>query len=376
MSRFSEMIDGSFDELMRLEDMLCRIPAPSWKEQKRAAFVRDYLSAYGETHIDDADNVVFTAFDDGSEGAVLICAHTDTVFPDEEPFVPVSDGDRFCCPGAGDDTMNLAAMMILIKYLAVSGARPLCPVIFAANTGEEGLGNLRGSRELVKTYGGRLKYFISLDGDYLNICNGAVGSHRYRVTAVTAGGHSFGNFGNRNAIEVLASLICDLYGVKVPEKAKTTYNVGVIEGGTSVNTIAQSASMLYEYRSEDAECLRYMKERFEDAVAKANAAVDANVTAEIVGVRPCSENVDSALLAELTAIADEAIHGVLPGIQCPVCASSTDCNIPLAAGIPAIATGLYLGSGAHTREEFILPASLHDGMKIGVRLLGNFFFCD
>ena len=113
---FRDAVSGCYEEVMELEDMLCRIPSPSWKEQKRAAFIREWLSGYDETTVDEADNVIFCRFDDGSDGAVLVCAHTDTVFPDLEPFEPVTEGGKYFCPGAGDDTLNLAIMMVLVNY--------------------------------------------------------------------------------------------------------------------------------------------------------------------------------------------------------------------------------------------------------------------
>ena len=142
-----------------------------------------------------------------------------------------------------------------------------------ANSCEEGLGNLKGSKQIMKDFEGRIKEFYTFDGKYPGLVDRCVGSHRYEVICETEGGHSYGAFGNNNAIAELAKLITKLYEVKVPvkENTKTTYNVGSIEGGTSVNTIAQQAKMLYEYRSDDAECVELMKNTFEKLVAEANA---------------------------------------------------------------------------------------------------------
>ena len=373
---FRERIGNRLEEVMELEDRLCRIPAPSGKELQRAEFVKEWLSPYGKVEIDEAYNAVFTGFDDGGEGAYLFCAHMDTVFPDTEPFEPVRKGEKYCCPGAGDDTLNLACMMVLIRHLKESGARPRFPILFAANSCEEGLGNLKGARKLLETYGSRLAGFVSFDAYYDAVCTGAVGSHRYRVTVRTAGGHSYGNFGNPNAIERLSSLIRDLYAVKVPEGPRTTYNVGEIRGGTSVNTIAQDASMLFEYRSGDAGNLAYMKKRFEEAVRRLRDAGGAEVEVELVGERPCSQGVDSARHETLIRWAEEALKTVPGQKEIPRISSSTDCNVPLSMGIPAVCFGLFAGAGAHTREEYVLPDTILLGMRAGAAFLDHFFETD
>ena len=371
---FLSQIENCFDELFDLELQLCRIPSPTRKEQKKAEFVRDWLLPYGPVRIDEANNCIFSGFDDGGDDALIISAHTDTVFPDLEPFEPVIDGDILRCPGCGDDTANLAAMMILIKYLALSGLKPQRPVIFAAVSCEEGLGNLDGAKKLIETFGDRTGAYISLDGDYDSIVDSAVGSYRYRITVKAPGGHSYSRFGNTNAIAVISELITELYKVQVPEKARTTYNVGTIEGGTSVNTIAQSVCALYEYRSEDRECLTYMSGQFEAAVNTVRGRYDdAQITAEILGVRPCTGDVDPAALKELADTVETAIRAVVPGDPLPHYASSTDCNIPLSVGIPAACFGLVQSSGAHTREEYLQISSMKTGIRISAELLRNYF---
>lgn len=373
MSAFYEDIENSFDEVLQVEDALLRIPAPSWKEQKRAEWVLDYLKPYGDAYIDDADNVIFTRFDDGSDGAMLFCAHTDTVFPDLTPFKPRTEDGKLRCPAAGDDTMNLAEMLVLIKYLCIHDMKPQVPVIFAANSGEEGLGNLRGSKELVKHFGSRLKGFVSFDGSYDGLCTDAVGSYRYRITVKTPGGHSFGAFGSRNAIATLSELITELYKVEVPKEAKTTYNVGVIEGGTSVNTIAQEASMLYEYRSEAGSCLQYMQSCFEEKIAAVRALPDAEIAVNTVGVRPCRGDVPEDGQQALIDTVEKVFREFFPDKDFPCSAGSTDCNVPLSEGIPAVCYGLCRAHDCHTREEYVELDSILPGMRIGARLMEQFF---
>ena len=165
----------------------------------------------------------------------------------------VKDGEYIKCPGITDDVTPLCILLVSALYFFRNGMDPKKGLLIVANSCEEGLGNLKGSKRIVDTYGDRLKELITVEAGQNRLITRAVGSHRYRVTVETEGGHSYGAFGNRNAIRYLASMIDTLYAVKVPEKpaTKTTYNVGLISGGTSVNTIAQKAEMLYEYRSDD-----------------------------------------------------------------------------------------------------------------------------
>ena len=371
--RITEYLLARKEEHLELLLTLCRIPAPSGKEEQRAEYIKNWLAPYGEAYIDEALNVVFTAFDNGEKDAILICAHTDTVFPDMVPFEPEIKDGYIHCPGVGDDTANVAALLMLVKALSELSAKPCRPVIIVANSCEEGLGNLRGTKALMERYGDRISEFISLDGGYRGIVNAAVGSHRYRVSVKTPGGHSYGAFGNRNAIAALSELICDLYKIEAPTKAKTTYNVGAIEGGTSVNTIAQDASMLYEYRSEDRDCLASMKAQFDSLVEKANAAADTEFSVEVLGIRPCSGPVDAEALKNLTDRSIAAIKAVLPDGDIHLGAASTDCNIPLSMGIPAVCFGLYEGSGAHTRQEKVKLESLEIGLRVGSALMAQYF---
>ena len=275
-------------EVIDLIRTLCAIPAPSHHEEKRAAFIRDWFAQHGmDASIDEAKNVLCPMGVGESGDIVVVMAHTDTVFPDTEPMPRHEADGRLYCPGVGDDTTNLAALMMMAAYLHEHGMQPDCGVLFVANSCEEGLGNLKGCKAIMKAYGPRVKAFLSLDGGTEHVCARAVGSSRYRITAKTCGGHSFADFGNRNASAVLAELTCALYAQPVPRHGDslTTYNVGVISGGTSVNTIAQHAEMLYEYRSDDAQCLDVMEKQLREVLA-AHEKEDAQVTVELLGLRP------------------------------------------------------------------------------------------
>lgn len=358
---------SSQQELRQLIRDLCAIPAPSHHEENRAAFCKAWLEQAGgqSVTIDEAKNVICPWGVTAEKPLVVVMAHTDTVFPDREPMPFREDEERFYCPGVCDDTAQLAVLMMTARYLMNH-----CPVpeqvgvLFVANSCEEGLGDLKGCRQIVRDYGSRIKELISVDSSIMqHICNEAVGSHRYQVTVKTEGGHSFGAFGNRNAIHYLASMIDSLYAVKVPQEggSKTTYNVGTISGGTSVNTIAQEAQMLYEYRSDNRICLEKMEKMF-FAVVEAYRAMGAEVLVKRVGDRPCTGDVDPAAEQALTQRAADAMLRQLGQTAKPH-SGSTDCNIPLSVGIPAIAIGGCNGVGVHTREEYVELSSLEPGCR-------------
>ena len=374
MEELKAYIQETLPELKELIIELCGIPAPSHHEEKRAEFCRDWLLRNGaspeQVRIDEALNVVCEVPGE-TEEVIVFMAHTDTVFPDREPMPYHEENGRMLCPGIGDDTANLAVLLMLARYVLTRGLHSRYTVVFAANSCEEGLGNLKGSFQLMKDYGSRTVEVVSFDGYYSGVANDAVGSTRYEVTVRTEGGHSFGNFGNRNAIHQLSRIINDLYGIEVPTRARTTYNVGVIHGGTSVNTIAQDASMLYEYRSEDLGCQEEMRRKFE-AIVEQHRADGLEVEVRVLGNRPCAGEIDrerqQALTEEVTALISR--HS---GEEPVVSASSTDCNVPLSMGINAICFGVCLGGGAHTREEWIDEASLPVGYAMAGEFLLNRF---
>lgn len=359
-------------EVVALIKTLCAIPAPSHHEEQRAAFVRDWFAKRGmDAQIDEAKNVRIPMGLDEHEDVVVIMAHMDIVFPDMMPMPLREEDGRIYCPGVGDNTTNLAAMMMIADL--VKRYSPRCGVLFVADACEEGLGNLKGCRKIMDAYGSRVRAFLALDGGYAHICAQAVGSARYRIAAKTCGGHSFSAFGNRNAIEVLAKIACSIYEQSVSDlpTAKTTYNIGSICGGTSVNTIAQDAQMLYEYRSSNAECLEMMERKMREIVQNCTPE-DARVEVELLGLRPCAKQVDPQAQQALNALCQTAIErytGKQPELRC----GSTDCNIPLSRGIPSVCFGVYEGNGVHTQEEWIDTASILAGMKAAIEVIGNWF---
>lgn len=362
----SGYIEEHAKEMRQLLITLAAIPAPSNKEEKRAAFVKEWLEKQGAAgvYIDEACNVIYPVGVKEDNPLVVYMAHMDVVFPDETPLPVVVEEGKIKAPGVGDDTANLCGLLFTAKYIAQKRLLPKDGVgmLIVANSGEEGLGNLRGSKQICKAFGSRIKEFVSFDGYYQGGCVDAVGSKRYRVEIKTEGGHSYGSFGNRNAIAYMASLIDSLYSMKVPTKGRTTYNVGTIQGGTSVNTIAQQAEMLYEFRSDSREDLEVMEGHFQAAVEYYRTK-GITVNVEVLGERPCSGDVDEAEKQRLLERSKEILKKYT-GLEPKFRPGSTDCNIPLSMGIPAVCYGVVDGAGAHTREEYVLEESLMPGYKI------------
>jgi len=367
-------MDAHSDEALQLLIELAQIPAPSNFEQQRAEFCKVWLQKQGArgVYIDDALNVVYPIGCTETGPLAVFMAHSDVVFPDTSPLPLTVEEDLIKCPGVGDDTANVVALLMCAKYIAENGFTPSkTGVLLVINSGEEGLGNLKGSRQIMDTFGSRVREFITFDGGSDSIVHRAVGSYRCSIAVDTEGGHSYGNFGNRNAIACLAAVINDLYAQQVPEQGKTTYNVGLISGGTSVNTIAQHAEMLYEYRSDDRTALEIMATQLQAVLQKyRDAGLD--ITVATLGERPCSGEVDGAALNALMQRAAQAAKRYY-GHEVTFGAGSTDCNIPLSRGIPAICAGCCQGSGAHAREETVQISSLLPGLKVCAELVLHHF---
>ena len=350
---------------------LGRIPAPTRDEGKRAEFVRDWLIRQGaeNVRIDSMKNVIWEAGTGDHEDVIIWAAHMDVVQPDTEAYPMSEEGRTLKAPGIGDDTANLVNLLMGAKYLIENRPSLDTGFVICANSCEEGLGNLDGSKELMRQYEGRVKAFYSFDC-YMGQCiDRAVGSHRYRITINVQGGHSWSNFGRLSAIKLMADLIEELYGIPLPEDApgdKTTFNVGVIQGGTTVNSIPQRAEILYEYRSTSEESLSYMKGEMERVIDGFRDRCDVEV--ELLGVRPGNGDLDQEKLRSFTETSEDVIgmyfhepvwHG----------AASTDSNVALSKGIVANTIGTVTGGLAHTRDEWVDLDSLMTGMKIVLHLM-------
>ena len=368
-------IEDSSQEALDLLMELGKIPAPSNHEEKRAEFCKVWLDKQGAegVYIDEALNVVYPVGNAEEGPLVVFMAHTDVVFPDTQELPMRLEDGKLYCPGIGDDTIHVVALLMAAKYIAKNKLIPKeGGMLLVANAGEEGLGNLKGCKAIMEKFGSRVTEFVTFDGPYGSIdsgkiCTTAVGSKRYKIEIDTEGGHSYSMFGNRNAIAYLASLIDTLYTIKVPARGKTTYNVGTISGGTSVNTIAQHAEMLYEFRSDNREDLAEMEAHLQAALAFYSTK-GIQITTTVVGERPCGIEIDKIRHEALIARAQDATEKYFGFV--PVCGSaSTDCNIPLSMGIPAIEVSCGRGKGAHTREEYIEIDSQVPGLKLAFEMI-------
>lgn len=339
---------------------LCEIPAPPFKEQARGVAFRSELVAlgYADARIDEVGNVVAEVQGASQGPTVLIAGHLDTVFPEGTDVKVRQDGTRLKGPGIGDDCRGLAVVLATARAVKQSGLRFAGRVLFVANVGEEGPGNLRGTRHLLDTgYKGQVNYFISVDGAGSDITSRAVGSNRYNVHFQSPGGHSYGAFGMPNPIHAMGRAIATISDIQVPRSPKATFNVGIVSGGTSVNSIAMEAVMDVDMRSESAEELAKLDVQVRKAISDAVAAEKARypgsskgltVRMDTIGIRPTGAQSDDAPIVRAALSAARAL-GLTPTIG----ASSTDSNYPISLGIPAITIdGGGDGGGAHSHDEW------------------------
>ena len=364
MQMYCELADKLWREL-------CVIPAPSHHEERRAKYIYDTLVSWGiDAEIDGMKNVI-VRFDGENSETVVFAAHIDVVFPDTDSLPFSEDKNNVYCPGCGDDTAEVAMLLTVVKYIADSGKKPENTVLIVFNTCEE-IGNFGGTTAIFEKYGKNIKEFYTFDGTYDEVVNESVGIHRYKVTVKTEGGHAYQNFGNKNAAEILARGIARLYDIKAPqENSKTTYNVGMISGGTSVNSICQTAEMLCEYRSAKRENILYIKEKFGEVIGYMKS-FGGEVTAELLSDIPCMKNVNKDKMREMTDFCKE-IQKKHTGLDVIEASGSTDCNIPHSLGIPAVCVGAYMGGGIHSRGEWAEKASIQKGLNIVKDIVMHYF---
>lgn len=348
---------------------LCAIPSPSHFEHKRAEYCKKWLEDAGAkgVYIDEALNVIFPYNCENSNQIDVFAAHTDTVFPEMESFPYIDDGEKIYCPGVSDDTASVVLLMLTAKFFLDYNIIPQNGILFVCNSGEEGLGNLKGTKQLFKDFSGRIARFITFDSSLDIVYDNCVGSHRYEIEVSTLGGHSFSAFGKENAIHKISQIIDKIYKIQIPqiEGSQTTYNVGTINGGTSINSIAQNAKMLCEYRSNNLECMEIMRKKFE-TIFRSVCSDETKINVKLVGDRPCG-NFDKNKMLDLKKIAIPVIEDVI-GKKVTFKTASTDCNVPLSLGVPALGIGLNYHSGVHTYEEWVDKESIILGFEVAIKL--------
>jgi acetylornithine deacetylase/succinyl-diaminopimelate desuccinylase-like protein len=341
------------------QESICEVPAPPFGEAKRAAEFRRRLVALGlrDARIDAEGNVIARRRGSGRGPTVILSGHLDTVFPETTDVTVTREGTLMKGPGIGDDCRGLAVLLAVARALEGAGVQTQGDILFVGTVGEEGAGNLRGVRHLfTKELKDSVDYFISVDGTGFGTTSRAVGSHRYRVTYEGPGGHSYGAFGMPNPAHALGRAIAGIAELRVPLDPKTTFSVGVLEGGTSVNSIPAAAAMDVDLRSESSVALDSLDAGFRAALQRALEAEHARwpesrvrlrVRIDTIGIRPAGAQPDTARIVRAAVDAARAL-----GVTSELGAGSTDANLPMSLGIPAITIdGGGEGRGSHSLAE-------------------------
>jgi tripeptide aminopeptidase len=380
-------IQSDHDRFVRELIALTEIPAPPFKEQARAKAFMEMLRQQGLSDIEmDAEGNVMgirrgiSPKPAGEGGPVLLVnAHLDTVFPEGTDVKVKRQGTRLSAPGIGDDTRGLALILALVRTLDAAKFTTATDILFVGNVGEEGEGDLRGMKFLMKQgkYKDRIKQVLAIDGnESSSVTRGGVGSKRYRVTFKGPGGHSYGAFGLVNPAFAMGNAMAKFGRLEVPASPKTTYGVGVVRGGTSVNSIPSDVSMDVDLRSEACAELKKIDDAFlavvRDAVAEENrtrSTREGPIEADpkVIGERPCGETPESAPIVQSAAAAIRAF-GLTPAFTI----SSTDANVPMSLGIPAITIGRGgPGGRAHSPDEWVDvdPAANARNVQVALAIL-------
>ena len=378
-----KILDRDHDRLVAEIIKLTEIPAPPFKEAERAKAYAEMLkdAGLGDVEIDDEGNAMGVYRGTGPAGGpmVMIAAHLDTVFPEGTPIKVRREGTRLFAPGIGDDTRGLAVLLAYARAMKESGIKVRQDIVVVGNVGEEGPGDLRGVRYLLTKgkYKDRVKSFFSMDGtDASRIVVGGVGSKRYRVTYKGPGGHSYGAFGLVNPMVAMSQTVVDFYKIPVPTKPKATYSASVTGGGTSVNSIPNEVFMEFDMRSENREELAKVEKAFLEIVQKSvegenttrstkEGAISADV--KLIGDRPAGQ---TATTQQIVRNAEAIVRA--KGLTPKPSYSSTDSNMPMSLGIPAVTIGSGgLGDRSHSLDEWIdvEKAKSLEGASIGLGIL-------
>ncbi|WP_419254392.1 M20/M25/M40 family metallo-hydrolase [Caulobacter sp. ErkDOM-YI] len=380
----AEKLDADFDRTIADVITLTEIPAPPFKEEARAKAYLEMLKAHGlsDVTMDAEGNVMGVRPGTATKGKgpfVVIAAHLDTVFPEGTDVKVKREGTRLMAPGIGDDTRGLATLLAYVRAMDAAGIKTKSDILFVGNVGEEGPGDLRGVRYLFNksAFKGRITAFFSMDGsDPSRIVDAGTGSKRYHVTFKGPGGHSYGAFGTVNPMTAMAKTVVDLYAVETPKDPKTTYSASVTGGGTSVNSIPHEVFMEFDMRSESADELAKLDKTLIGILDSATAAENAarstrfgkiSYDPRVIGERPAGKTPAEQAIVGLTAAAVTAF-----GFKPEHGASSTDSNIPMSLGIPAVTIGSGGKAGrAHALDEWIdiEKGESLKGMQVGLAAL-------
>lgn len=352
--------------LKDLED-LQEIPSPTFQEQERAAYMAQCFQSMGleKVHIDETGNVIgLISGNDSSRKPLLISAHLDTVHAKSLSHKIIKKEQIWIGPGIGDNTLALAVLLNLAKYF--KNVSPTGPIIFAANTAEEGLGDLQGIKALVNHYQDVPLFYLILEGIGLGVIfNRGLGVYRYRIKFSTPGGHSWGNFGQPSAIHEIAKFISTFNLRGINPSIRSSYNFGKIQGGGSINSIARQAEVDMEIRSESASSLSLLEKRLLKLLKKFESE-KLSISIEKIGERPYGEISPQHWLVE------HAVNQIQRlGIQPKLVIGSTDANYPLSKGYPAVCLCITKGGNVHTPDEFIQLSPIQIGFQQIVNVISE-----
>lgn len=367
-SKINTYIDQHQAEFVQLICLISALPSPTGHETGKAQWVLQKLHDVGakEAYLDTTGNVLYPCQLRDGVKCPLYNAHIDTVFNQVTTITPTIDGNILSAPSCGDNSASVAGLILLIQMIQDLHLTLPTGILFAFNVGEEGLGNLKGMRAIMHTWQDNISEVVAVDCTYDTFVSEAVGSRRYTIAIDAEGGHSWMHFGNENAIAIAASIISQLYALPVPAQPKTTYNIGTICGGTTVNSIAGHVEFTVDLRSEDKASLANLDEKFQ-ALLTAAQTPKRKLTQTLIGERPCSDlAAHNPLCDRIAAIRQE--HGLTTTFV----SGSTDANIPLSLGIPAISFGFCRSHGEHTPGETLEI----DTLPYGMRQMAQFMFYD
>ncbi len=362
LARYHDRLPAIVEQAIAIQ----QIAAPTFAETERAAYVEGCFHTLGllDVERDEMDNVFGRVAGSLPGAPVIISAHSDTVFAAAQDLTIRQSDGRIAGPGIADNSLGVAALLPLAESFAGGDLRPQRDIWFVANVREEGLGDLHGMRAVTDRFGAAAAYLVLEGGLFGYICHEGIGVRRFRVTVETPGGHSWGAFGNPSAIHVMGRMIAALGELTLPEQPKTTYNVGVVEGGTTVNTIAQRATMLLDLRSAGERELLNLVQRVE-TLLHGFATPEVQVTVETIGDRPAGRLSQKAPLVREARAALRAVGQ--PGVE--LTAGSTDANIPLSQGYPAVCIGITRAANTHRPDEFMETAPIPQGIGQALLLL-------
>jgi acetylornithine deacetylase/succinyl-diaminopimelate desuccinylase-like protein len=360
VQRGMRILEESLPKVIDEAIAVCEVPAPTFEEGRRAEFVAQRMRQLqlGEPRRDAEGNVICELAGAAGRPTIVVMAHLDTVFGATTPIKVRREGNLLHGPGIGDNSMAVAAMLWLGRALRDLPGRGT--LVLTANTGEEGLGNLRGARALWEQYGQTAEAWVAIEGAMSGeAVNLGIPSRRLEIAYHGLGGHSWRNFGRPSAIHALGALIAQIGQIKPPTEPKTTYNVGGITGGRSVNTIAQDAELLLDMRSEDGEALATLERRIRGLVAAIGEAFEMQAEIRVVGDRPGGRIAADHWLVRLV---DEAARTLGQSLRWK--SASTDGNVPLSHGAAAVTLGVAKGDNLHSVEEVLDVSDALRGLQL------------